>query len=257
MIDPMLNSRLQPLLSRQRRIEQLRRMAVYWALASLVVASLAVLCRQAGLTSRWLVPVLGFLAVAAAWVLRFRNTRTAPDPGEVARLVELKHPELQGLLLTAVELKPDDNGHLNFLQERVASEAGDHSRRNLWRDAIPSGRLWLARGVHLAAVAFFLAVLWLVERPMNAGAVPARLGLGARAPGSTGVEVTPGDTSIEKGQNLVVLVRFGGKAPGGAELLVTAGDGNERRLPLVRSLADPVFGGSVSDVASNFVYRIE
>jgi len=72
-----------------------------------------------------------------------------------------------------------------------------------------------------------------------------------------GITVTPGDTRIERGANLVVLARFGGTPPASAELVLGSTTAVERRLPLTRSLADPVFGGSVPDVADDFTYRIE
>jgi hypothetical protein len=68
--------------------------------------------------------------------------------------------------------------------------------------------------------------------------------------------VTPGEVSIEKGSSLVVLARFG-TPPKEAELVITETSGTARRLPLTRSLADPVFGGSVPDVSSNFLYHVE
>ena len=46
--------------------------------------------------------------------------------------------------------------------------------------------------------------------------------------------------------------------PSGGEGARRAGEGSgERRYPLSRNLADPVFGGSIPEVGSNLVYRIE
>ena len=70
------------------------------------------------------------------------------------------------------------------------------------------------------------------------------------------VTVIPGDTSIERGNSLVVLARFGATLPTTVELVISETPGATRTIPLVKSLADPIFGGSVPEVTSNFVYNI-
>jgi hypothetical protein len=71
------------------------------------------------------------------------------------------------------------------------------------------------------------------------------------------VTVNPGDTSIERGNTLVVLARFGNPLPPNVDLVLGPNATSSRRIPLAKSLADPLFGGSVPDVSSNFVYHIE
>src|SRR5437667_48974 len=63
-----------------------------------------------------------------------------------------------------------------------------------------------------------------------------------------GVTVTPGDTSVERGHGLVVLARFDGRLPAEATLVIGSTPETLRRVPLVKNLADPVFGGGVPEV---------
>ena len=57
--------------------------------------------------------------------------------------------------------------------------------------------------------------------------------------------MTPGDTSLERGESLVVLARFGGSLPAGVTMVVRTSGSAPQSIALVKSLADPVFGGSV------------
>jgi hypothetical protein len=70
------------------------------------------------------------------------------------------------------------------------------------------------------------------------------------------VTVTPGDVSLEKGTSLVVLARFQGALPPKVEL-VFGGSGAAQSIPLLKSLGDPMFGGSIGEVSSNFLYHVE
>src|SRR5207249_2202989 len=69
-------------------------------------------------------------------------------------------------------------------------------------------------------------------------------------------KVTPGDTSIERGNSLVVLARFSSALPPSVELVLSGGFGSNRTFSLVKSLADPVFGATVPEVSTNFLYHI-
>jgi len=75
--------------------------------------------------------------------------------------------------------------------------------------------------------------------------------------GVANVVVTPGDVTIERGSSVVILARFSGKVPAEATLVAGSNPEAGRRINLTRSLADPVFGGTLTDVASNLVYRVE
>ena len=195
-----------------------------------------------------LVAVGAALAGITVWS---RSQKWQPDYRQIARQIEEHHPELHALLLTAVEQQPDARtGKFNYLQSRVVREAIIEGRKHQWLDAISTGRLWLMQGAQLAALAL-LGILILQWRTPAPGAARA----GFLSTGK-GVTVTPGDAEIERGSGLVVLARFDGRLP--AEVTWVIGAATEsRQIPLVKNLDDPVFGGGIPEVTSDFVYHIE
>ena len=250
MTDSLLKARLRPVVRRQRRLQLLGRLAACWAAATVVGLVFLLLQRFASFGSPLVLPVLALAGLIASLVVLLRHARTEPDLRAVARAIERQHPDLQGLLLTVVQQQPDTAGRFSFLQERVLRDAVDHSLRHRWSRAVSSWQLVGAQVGQLALLVAFVAVLAGLRVPPDPKA-PSRLKLAF-----TGIEVTPGEVSIERGNSLVVLARFG-TPPKEAELVITPPAGAARRMPLTRSLADPVFGGSVPDVSSNFLYRVE
>ncbi len=250
MTNSLLKARLGPVVRRQRRLQLLVRLAACWGAAALAGLALLLLQRLGGFGSPLVFPVLALAGLVASLLVAIRHWRTPPDLRAVARSIERSHPELHGLLLTVVQQEPDAAGQFNFLQQRVLQEAVEHSLGHRWTRAVSGWQLGGAHLLHLALLVAFVAVLAGLRVPHNAKA-PSRLKLAF-----TGIEVTPGEVSIEKGSSLVVLARFG-TPPKEAELVITETPGTARRMPLTRSLADPVFGGSVPDVSSNFLYHVE
>jgi hypothetical protein len=177
--------------------------------------------------------------------------RRTPDLRQVARDIEARHPELNGLLITAAQQETDGGKRFNYLQSRLVRDAIYHGAVSNWTATVARSRLVTAQAANLLAVAFLGLVLWEL-RSTHSGTAAVR----HRTRGNLSVEVTPGDTSVEKGSSLVVLARFTGPLPSGVELVI--GDpAGPVRLPLVKSLADPVFGMSLTEVTTNFAYHVE
>ena len=238
-----------------KRIGAAYRAARIWKWLSLAWGSLALLALASvilGLTGRGApIPasfLLGLLLFISALVLWLH--RRPPTFRNVARLIETDHPHLGTLLLAAVdELEQNPTGPgISFLQERVILEALDDNRQRAW-DRRVRERLFFAQ---CGAAASFLILLGLLLASTTLTPPPGQSFL---AIGSTPLEVTPGDTSVEKGQGLVVLAKFGAPVPGEANLVMTRGGTNET-VPLVKSLADPVFATSIAEVTNDFTYRI-
>jgi hypothetical protein len=185
--------------------------------------------------------VLGALAVMLA-------TRSRKDLKTLAREVEQSHPELDGRLLTAVRNDAPRIGGSSYFNERLVRELLTHDRVRRWSAAVPARRLQIAHAAQWLGLLLLVAIVWQLPAP-NLSMQSTRL---VYAPGVT---VSPGDTSLEAGSSLVVLARFGGAPPAHVELVL--GSGSEaKRVPLVKSLADPMFGGSVTDIRSNLVYYV-
>ncbi|HEU0038170.1 MAG TPA: hypothetical protein VFR76_02745, partial [Verrucomicrobiae bacterium] len=274
MMHPFLRIRLQRVVDRQRRFQLSCKLASCWAASALLGLGLIVLQRQSGWASSLALPVIAALGVVAAIIVALRHRRTEPDWRRLAGEVEARHLELDGLLLTAVqqEMRPQDNkttemrpqdhkttgpqdrwsvvsGQWSYLQERLVQEAIRHDQRRDWAEVIPQSRLTTARVAHLLALVLFGFVL-LGLRTTGGHRLLARIS-------ETGITVTPGDVSIERGNSLVVLARFGGALPVTVDLVISDVPETSRRIPLVKSLADPMFGGSVPEVTSNLIYHVE
>jgi hypothetical protein len=255
MIEPLLQSQLEPIATRHRRLRAARLFTLLWAVAAVV--ALALLAANHFLQLDVRVPFLALVVAAgtAALIARRRAEQWHPDYHAIAGRIEQRHPELHKLLVTAVEQQPDPaSGRYNYLQERLILEAVAESNRHTWLDTVPTGRLAGAQFAQvLAFVVFCAALVGLYRAP--AGKPMAALGQAIRE--ATGLTVTPGDANVELGSGLVIMAKFGGKAPATATLVYQPLNQPVQRIPLVKNFKDPVFGHSIPSVTREFRYRIE
>jgi hypothetical protein len=245
-----LVSQLETVARRRRSLRLWRRVATCWGAAACVALGLIWLQRQTGWASSLALPAL--LAAAVVLVLFIFLRRERPTPAErdaVALQLEHRFPDLDGRLITALEQRPGGGGELTYLQQRLLGEVLAHAGRNDWTALLSAGRLRLAQGGHWVALGLFLSALAAL-RPVSGHSVLTRGFV-------TGVSVTPGDVSIERGNTLVVLARFSGPLPAAVELVLGQNSAARKPIPMFKSLADPMFGGSVLEVASNFLYHVE
>ena len=249
-----LLARLRRVIRRHQWQRLSRRLALVWVVAAVVGLGVIGLQRQAGWASPWAFPLLAALAAGAALTVMVRTAQQRPDVREIARVIEAAYPELRGLLITAVQqLENGDEGKNSFLRHRVLQQAVEHCQETgNWRAAVPSLRGRWQDAAQLAALALFAATLWQGRALWRKPGAPGATIFAAR-----GLTVTPGDTTLERGETLVVLARFGSSLPPGVDLVVNDAASPARKIPLVKSLADPVFGGSVPEVGGDLSYRIE
>lgn len=254
MIDSLLHARLQPVLESRKRIVLWRAVAVIWIAAAAATWFGVWLARRGSEVplslAGWLMAAAAAATAACGLIFRFRQ----PDPRRLARELEARHPELDGRLLTAIQQVPDKKGDYSFLQERLFEDAVRHSVDHPWEAVAPGWHAQAGRtAAAVAAAACFAALAFF---PPVARRVPLASTLGGETT-ADGVTVTPGDASIERGTSFTVMARFDHSVPASADLVVGATTDTERRVPLVRGLADPVFGGSLPEVTEGFVYRVE
>lgn len=250
MNDDFLKLRLQRVVRRYQWLALWRKLAVCWAAAALVGVTIAWVQSMLGRVSPLTLPVMIALTLAAIVVLVSFHFLKPPDLRWIARKIETRHPELNGLLLTAVQQQLDRDTSQGYLQYRVLQEATARSQEQDWRDVFPAGRLLMGQGVHLVAFVCFMFAMANLRVVTIHGETPNWVG-------TDGISVTPGDASVERGDSLVVLARFGGVLPPNVSMVVRESGATPRAIPLVKSLADPVFGGSVSEVANDFSYHLE
>ena len=246
-----LQERLERVAGRQRRLRLWWSVAACWAGAALAGLGLLALQRTSGWTSSLACPGLALLSVAAVVVVFIRQGRVETDWRALARQIEGRYPDLDARLLTAIEQEPQGGRDLSFMQERLVREVLAQNQRNDWAGVAPGSRLEWARAAHWLALALLAGTLFGL-RPTGGWRLLARNpDLDFR------IAVSPGDTRLERGESLVVLARFGRALPANVELVVGPAAGAARRIPLLKSLSDPLFGCTVADVASNLVYHVE
>jgi hypothetical protein len=221
----------------------------------LATAALAVILILVRIFTGWrspiqiLVPlVFGVLVVIVA---RRRASQQTLDSGAVISALEREHPELRHLLSAAAEQKPESkSGEFRYLQLRVINEVLQHPRRVLWRQNLEANMA--AAGKRCLAAAGALVILLFALRHSSLHAQSA-----STSQQTEGITVTPGDTEVERGTSLVISARFGHDVPAEATLVLVSASGKTRYISLERHLADPVFGGNLSEVSEAGIYHIE
>lgn len=251
MIERLLQSHLEPVARRHRQLRLWRSLAVCWAATAL-----------AGLLFLWLSArfslnrdfALGFLAVLflAGLLLTFSYVRRGrTNYLQIARQIEREHSDLHSLLITAVEQQPQrETGQLTYLQARVIREAIMEVEKRKLVSERHNGSLTLAHAAHLCALVIAIGVVSRLATLQTDADFP-----GIRT--STSVAVEPGDASVERGTALFVMARFSGPVPGSATLVIAEEGQEPRRLPLARTLRDPLFGGSLPEVTAPLKYFVE
>lgn len=237
---------------RLRRARLWRRLACCWATTAAAALSLFLIGRFTGWNTRplfWLVLIGGLVAVVIVWK---RERRRAADFHGLVATIAREKPAIRHLLSTALEQEPDlKSGRFRFLQRRVINEALAHPHWISWEQEI-------AKKSSSAKFAHALALVALLVVVLLAGSFsPGRWGQGLAEHSGEEIVVTPGDTEIERGSGLVISARFGGQPPPEAALVLVTASGKTQRMPLARSLADPVFGASLLEITEDGLYRIE
>ncbi|HWI58513.1 MAG TPA: hypothetical protein VNZ22_14910, partial [Bacillota bacterium] len=251
MTELLLRRSLEPVARREQIWRRRRAMAIYWVAAAALGVLITLFVHHQGLAGQWPALIFAGTAMAGALVLWRRISRAQPDYRQLARDIEQQHPSLHALLLTAVEQHPDPaTGRLNYLQEQTIQQAIEASQRQLWTQTISDRRLTSALVAQCACLLFFSGSLrWLAAQQSSLAA--------KRSPAEWQVTVSPGDTLLEKGASLVVQARFPGRVPATATLVATDGSTNILRIPLAKTLADPVFGGAIPAVEKELRYHVE
>ncbi|MEN6427099.1 MAG: DUF4175 family protein [Phycisphaerales bacterium] len=255
MIEEALRRQLQPVVDRRKHVYLAWRMAACWLIAGLVGVILTGIGWLWGWKSPWAVIALFVGTVLATVWSIFKSRRLQPDYRALAWTIEQQNPDLQALLLAAVEQKPEGpDGQWGYLQRRVIADAIAHAVGHDWQESISAGRLFLANLGRVAALVFLLFVLLQVVPPTS---LVLRNDQGVLAAQNYNVAVSPGDTEIEQGSPVVILGRFEGRVPASVDLVFAPAGEDPQRIPLTQSLDDPVFGGILQDIRSEATYHLE
>lgn len=247
-----LKIRFRRLIRRHQWLQLSRQLTLCWTFAAFAGLGLILLQRETGWSPPWAFPALVAVVVAASCVLWVRSRQARPDEHAMAKKIEAAYPDLRGLALTAAQQLAIPDREQSYLQYRVTQQALEHCRQTEgWRNVVPRAHVRWATVSQLVALALFVTALIEGRSRWTKGGSSSSL-FAAR-----GITVTPGDTSIERGESLVVLARFGGTLPPGVEMVINDAVSPARKIALVKSLSDPMFGASVPDVATDFTYRLD
>ena len=255
MIEEALRKRLRPIVNRRRRLHLAYLLSVFWLVAALVGIGLISVNRYWGLKSPVANWALCISTVLATLYALYRSRRMQPDYKAVAQHIERQNPDMQALLLAAIEQEPEQpDGQFGYLQDRVIGEAVRHATKHDWLQSISKKKLLSAElGGAIALTLIIATLLQLLPsvpflRVTNLNVQQSR---------DYDLTVSPGDTSMEAGSPVVILARFGNRVPPKATLLFGESGQELKQIPLTRNLDDPVFGGIIQEVNSNLLYYIE
>jgi len=257
-IEELLKKRLEPVARRQRSLRVKTGMSICWGVAG-VIGIVAAVTMAATQSTAWLPAAIGLLVITAiaSFLVRRSAGANALDYRAIARHIEQSHPELQALLLAAIEQSPDADGRYGYMQERVIAEALQHAAQTSWIESVPRRRMLWATALQGIALGFLMGVAGTLAYPAFDGTDRTSNGGTIADAEQYKLTVTPGDATVEQGAPVVVLARFDGKVPAGATLVIADGGDTEQRVELTKNLEDPVFGVTIPQVNSDLTYRID
>ncbi|MDB6037367.1 MAG: hypothetical protein JWM99_1208 [Verrucomicrobiales bacterium] len=251
MIEKALTARLRPIGRRYAQVELLKKLTICWTIAAAGWVVLVLLARLAQLPLPYVgLLLLGATVVVSLWlssrVGRITNYKL------IARKIEEEDPQLQSLLLAAVEQQPDsETGQMSYLQERVITEALEAHGRSRWGQRIEQ-QLRILRPVFSLLLIGTLFLVLFLRMPAQVAGHPSR----RIANLFGGIEITPGDASIERGSMVAITARFGGSVPPEVKLVTSSSKGTNL-VPVSKSLDDPLFGATLASVPEDTLYHFE
>ena len=258
-MDPSLQQRIAPAMWRVRFRRLAVSLTVIWSIAAIAAVSLYLLNRNGTVdpadwprTLFWSTSMLTLLAIAVtAWLPVSREALVSS--------IENQFPELDSALLTAAEQQPTNGHRFGFLQMDVMRQAIAHSYQEDWAGIVPRWQITAFPALGLVSLfLFFAALMGLIfhVRPLPPDDTIA-FSDAVLNPGEVVLEVEPGNTEVEQGSSVLVMAKFPQSVPVDATLVFSQADGETIRLPMERSLDDPMFGARIPNVASATDYHIE
>lgn len=256
-----LAGQVQQVAQRYRRLFGWLACTVVWLATAAVGVALMQIQWQFSGVAQWFAPALVVTAVLVSGVACWLAIRPTWDRRWTARCIEAKHPDLDSLLVTAVEQEPQaGEGKFGFLQDRVFREALEHNREAVWQNDVSNGRIL---AIQLTGLASFGMLAVVIACLATQGAQASRaVGLAPDLEPTVAVQVykmsiAPGDVEIERGTSLVVTAQFSGDLPDDAVLKVRDESGETLSVPMSLSLSDPIFGARVPGVQADLAYWVE
>jgi hypothetical protein len=265
---PILN-KLQAMIRRVRRLLFIR--GLFATLAVALVCLLAIMAVDAAVTlfsttARWLLSLTGLAAtLVAAWWFLMRPLSRKFTLTHMARIIEVRHPELQERISTAVELLASDDpesirGSAELISAVVDSAVIDVAAVDPKTEFKParSKKFMLASGLCGGIIAL-LFLIWPTQSwTLFARALAPFLDIG-NAYADTLV-IDPGNVRVARGEPVTIQVSVKHKRLNRAEIRRLLPDGAEavERMALIAEEADGTkrFSLTFPAVEEGFDYRV-
>jgi hypothetical protein len=268
-LPPPILDKLQSMIRRVRRLLFIR--GLFATLAVALACLLAIMAVDATITlfsttSRWLLSLAGLcLTLAAAWWFLVRPLSRRFTLTKMARILEVRHPELQERISTAVELLASDDpdsirGSQELISAVVDSAVDDVATVDPKTEFKParSKKFIVATAVCGGIIALLLAIWPQQAWTLLTRALAPFLDIG-NAYADTLV-VDPGDVRVAKGQPVTIQVSVKHKRLKRAEIRRQLPDGTEsvERMALIAEEPDGTkrFSLTFPAVEEGFDYRV-
>lgn len=264
MLHPILHRKLSEIVEARRAVRLRWAKAWVFGMAAVALGVVVLVGGHALRFDRVCIGLAIFLLVGLG-IAKWWAGRVYFDLQQLARDIESKHPELNALVRTAVEIEPGATG-FSYLQEQVIDEAAKMAARTRWADELTDSSHKSA-GVALACGLFALtgSMVWLInERAPSRSKKPDVAAAANEAKKDETkkqdfeLSITPGDAEVEKGARLIVEAKFAKDVPADAMIVVSDAKGGEsRRIPMRLTVDNAVFGGMIAKVDRDSLYRVE
>ena len=245
-----------------RRRVMARMLLVYGVIAVALVFAVPAL----GPDGRFLAPLVMLGMALTFFTLNFWVKRRRWSDIEVARMIERRHPDLNALLLTAIEHLEPGAELSEFFQKRLLAEAASKGAVQAWPATVTSRSMRGATaGFVVSALLCASAWVWLLALlPRSFSpeiAAVEKVGPIEKEPEpdpKIEITVSPGDTEIELGSRLIVEAKMQPVVPDSATLILTDLEGAELdRVPMRLTVDGDAFGGLLTRVKQDALYRVE
>lgn len=255
-----LEQRLKPLVESERYLWRRKIQVLGFFVAALLLPAVTWILWQNGYSLHLLWLVSMGVAALILMVASFSASHRRIEMRQLARRVEGEHPELQAILLTALD-QSSENKPLGYLQECVLHQALAHSLKHDWFGAVTRRRITLWSLAAFAMMLFFAVSFFATQKKLHQYAVesPASNQKNKTTPGVISVIVKPGDTEVERGGRLIVEARFIGGTP--AEMAVVVSDAADVATERSRESMKPTvetghYGGLIRNIDRDGFYRV-
>ncbi|MGB4739631.1 MAG: hypothetical protein WBH50_15655, partial [Fuerstiella sp.] len=260
MTGTVLERSLRMVAQRLYKLRVLRRQALCWMLLLVpAIVLVTMLPELQGFIPTSLPVLLGVTVIGLA-VSRWNVA--SPTAIETARLVEKSRPELNDVVLTAVQadVSARQQAHSSILNEWVIEEADKVARQSDWRSVIPTRQMFAWSTLSFLSFCFLVtgvvaAGRWGHENKSPQALLEAESVGQKEVVGQTELTVEPGDVELEKGTSLTVVARFGRVLPTDVVLHLTTEEGTAT-FSMEPTVDEGVFAGVVNNVSSDANYRV-